>query len=138
MPGFRRVKGFSEKTKKVIARTLISSSSFPVGHRQRVYAGTKKIQSSFANRKADTTSTRKQKPTTQRFSTKVWEFQYIQPTESHRQTRNMNGDLAQHGKKTKVFRKIINYYQMRVEGSIQLPTRVSRLVLDQLAPYRVK
>ena len=136
MPGFRRVKGFSGKTKKSVARTLISSSSFPVGHRQRVYAGTKKIQSSFANRKADTTSTRKQKPTTQRFSTKVWEFQYIQPTESHRQTRNMNGDLAQHGKKTKVFR--INYYQMRVEGSIQLPTRVSRLVLDQLAPYRVK
>lgn len=30
MPGFRWVRGFSGKTKKVIARTLISSSSFPV------------------------------------------------------------------------------------------------------------
>ena len=80
------VKVSPKRQEKVIARTLMSKSSFPVGHCQRVYLRTKKEQSSFANRKADTNSARTKKPTTQRFSTKFGEFQYIQPTDSDQKT----------------------------------------------------
>ena len=125
--------GFVKVSKK-IARTLIAKSSFLKKHRQWVYVRTQKEQSSFANRKAETNSKRAKKPTTQRFSTKVWEFQYIQPTDSNQKTHIIKRYVAQNGKKIKVYRKIINKHQLRGEGSIQLPARVSRLGFFSLRP----
>ena len=94
------------KVSKMIASTITSKSSFLVGHCQWVYVRTKKEWSSFANRKIERNSAWKKKPSTHRFSIKVGEFRYIQPTNSHQTTRIMNGDVAQHGKKTKVYWKI--------------------------------
>lgn len=62
------------------------------------------------------------------------EFQYIQPTDSNQKTQIIKRDVAQNGKKIKVYRKIINKHQLRGEGSIQLQARVSRLGLFSLRP----